>query len=138
MLKNNQPPFWTPLDKAGGAISAIWQQWINALYLFVQGVVDYTTASVQTPTTGFTITPAPGVQVLTLNPAGTLATGTLNMPVSPADGQQLQVSTTHTIAALTVAPQEGQTISNAPTMLAAGTGFAYYFNQASQNWFRVY
>ena len=56
----------------------------------------------QVPTTGFSYTFAAGTTVLVMNPAGTLATGTITMPAAPADGMTISFSSTKTITALTV------------------------------------
>ena len=94
--------------------------------------------SVQTPTTGFSITVGAGVKTLTLVPAGTLATGTIIMPAAPIDGQEIRVSSTQQITALTVSANAGQTISNAPTILNAGAGFEYIYNLANTVWLPLY
>lgn len=94
--------------------------------------------SVQVPTTGFTITGANTSKTLILNPAGTLATGTITMPAGPIDGQEFRFSSTQTVTALTVSPNAAQTISNAPTTIAPGQGFGYIFHTATTNWFRLY
>ena len=41
----------------------------------------------QVPTTGFSYTFAAGVQTLILNPAATLATGTITMPARPREAE---------------------------------------------------
>ena len=71
----------------------------------------------QTPTTGFTytFTPSSTGTVLVMNPAGTLATGTITMPASPSDGMTVTFSSTKAITALTVSANTGQTINNAVT-----------------------
>ena len=53
----------------------------------------------QVLTTGFSYTFAAGTQVLVINPAGTLATGTITMPAAPADGMTITFSSTQTITA---------------------------------------
>jgi hypothetical protein len=93
--------------------------------------------SVQTPVTAFSITIANGINSLILNPAGTLATGTIIMPAAPVDGQIENVSTTQTITALTVSANAGQTILNTPTTLAEGTSFSYQYNLSTTTWFRI-
>lgn len=141
----NPPPLQTSVDevktdqgKISSKLSSIWQTWISAAYKLIRTVTDYSSASRQVPITGFSITLGVGVQVLTLDPAGVLATGTITMPTQPYDGQKVEVSTTQTITALTVSPNTGQTIKNAPTTLAAGSGFAYYYNLPLTTWFRIY
>lgn len=107
----------------------------NFIHLF--GVADQS-KSVQIPTTGFTITVANATQSLILNPAGTLAAGTITMPATPIDGQEVRFSSTQTVTALTVSPNAAQTISNAPTTIAPGQGYGYIYHLATTNWFRLY
>ena len=78
----------------------------------VQSQQTYTT---QVPLTGFTITaPNPNTATfLLLNPAGTLATGTLTMPSAPSDGGSFCVMSTQTQTALTVNANTGQTMGGA-------------------------
>jgi len=80
----------------------------------------------QTPSTGFTITIADRDTILVLNPAGTLATGTINMPASPLNGQIIHVTTTQTVTALTVSGN-GNSISGAPSTITASLPFAMIF-----------
>jgi hypothetical protein len=94
--------------------------------------------SVQVPTTGFTITIANNTSTLILNPAGTLATGTITMPATPIDGQEVQITSSQTITALTVSPNASQTISNAPTTMTAGLGNKFIYHLAGTNWYRLY
>jgi hypothetical protein len=93
--------------------------------------------SLQTPTTGFSITIANYTSTLILNPAGTLASGTITMPASPIDGQIVQVSSSQTVTALTVSPNTGQTLSGAPTTITATAGFRYIYNLSGTNWYRI-
>jgi hypothetical protein len=89
----------------------------------------------QVSTTGFSYTFAAGTQVLVINPAGTLATGTITMPASPSDGMTITFSSTKIITALTVNANTGQTINNAVTTLAAGQSASYVYRTASTAWF---
>ena len=89
----------------------------------------------QTPTTGFSYTFAAGIQVLMMNPAGTLATGTITMPAAPADGMTITFSSTKIITALTVNANTGQTINNAVASLSAGQAVTYIYRSASTAWF---
>ena len=91
----------------------------------------------QTPTTGFSYTFAAGTQVLVMNPAGTLATGTITMPASPADGMTIRFSSSQIITALTVSANTGQSIVSAVTTLAAGGGAAYIYRLANTTWYRT-
>lgn len=91
----------------------------------------------QVLTTGFTYTFAAGTQVLVINPAGTLATGTITMPASPADGMTIRFSSSQIITALTVSANTGQSIVSAVTTLAAGGGAAYIYRLANTTWYRT-
>jgi len=88
----------------------------------------------QTPTTGFSYT-FTTFNTLVMNPAGTLATGTITMPASPVDGMTITFSSTKIITALTVNANTGQTINNAVTTLAAGQTASYIYRAASTAWF---
>jgi hypothetical protein len=88
----------------------------------------------QVPTTGFSYTFST-YNVLIMNPAGTLATGTITMPANPADGMTVTFSSTQQITALTVSPNTGQTINNALTTFGAGQAQSYIYRAASTAWF---
>lgn len=97
--------------------------------------------SKQVPTTGFSITIAAATQTLILDPAGTLATGTITMPAKPADGQQIRITCTQIITALTVSANAGQSITNAPTAfnpnLTGSQGYEYMYVIANTTWYRL-
>ena len=137
MFKNSQPPLWSPVDKSGTSLNRIWQQWFSLITSFLNGLVDYTETSIQTPVTGFTINIPDGLKVLTLTPAGQLATGTIVMPPNPLDGQVFRMSTTNTIISLAINPNTGQTVSNQTGVVAAGRGATYYYNKVSATWLKL-
>ena len=87
----------------------------------------------QTPTTGFSYTFAAGTQVLVLDPAGTLATGTITMPASPSDGMTITFSSSQQITALTMAGN-GASINNAVTLLPAKTSVTYVYRATGTTW----
>ena len=62
------------------------------------------------PVTGFNITMQ--TNILVLNPAGTLATGTVNLPLNPVDGAFAEISSTQVITSLTVAANTGDSLVN--------------------------
>ena len=74
---------------------------------------------VYVPLTGFSISPVSSNVVL--NPAGTLATGTILLPLNPTDGQKLVITSTQTQTALTVTANTGDFIVGGPTALVAKT-----------------
>jgi len=109
---------------------------INGNWITKAGNADQS-RSRQTPATGFSITIAANIKSLVLKPTGTLATGTITMPAAPIDGQEIRVSSSQIITALTVSANAGQTILNAPTTLAAGAGFEYVYDLATTEWMRL-
>lgn len=69
-----------------------------------------------------------------IEPAGTLATLTINMPSSPQDGDEVLIASSQILTALTMA---NGTLVGTLTTLALG-GFArFVYNTASTKWFRV-
>lgn len=91
----------------------------------------------QVLTTGFSYTFAAGTTTLIIQPAGTLATGTITMPAAPADGMVIAFSSTQIITALTVSANAGQSIVNAVTTLAAGGGAKYIYRLTNTTWYRT-
>lgn len=89
------------------------------------------------PLTGFSITMANSVRRLILEPAGTLATGTVVMPPTPSDGDEVGVSTTQTITALTFTANVGQTMADAPTTLGVGGCVTFKWVAQTSKWYRV-
>lgn len=91
------------------------------------------------PTTGFSQSINNSVDWLLLEPAGTLATGTVNLPAQPGDGQVVGLSTTQAITAFTLATQGGHTLAPgaAITSLAQGGYAELMFRAANNTWYRV-
>jgi len=89
----------------------------------------------QAPTTGFSYTFAAGTTVLILQPAGTLATGTVTMPAAPADGMTISFSSTQEITALTVNANTGQSIVGAPTTILAGGAATFVYRLSNTTWY---
>ena len=79
------------------------------------------------PLTGFNIQMQTGI--LVLNPAGTLATGTVVLPQNPPDGAVAEISSTQTQTALTVSAGSGDSIAGAAvTALVAVTRVKYRYS----------
>lgn len=89
----------------------------------------------QVSTTGFSYTFAAGTTVLVINPAGTLATGTITMPASPADGMTISFSSTKQITALTLSGNTGQTVVSAVTFLPANQATTYVYRLSNTSWY---
>lgn len=97
--------------------------------------------SLQVPLTGFTITAAAGINQLILNPAGTLATGTLTLPPSPSDGSNFCVWDSQTQTAITVNANTGQSLNTTigaatPTALTAKTSYCWRYLASQAAWYR--
>lgn len=92
--------------------------------------------------TGFNTQVAPattGASVfLLLTPAGAYAAGTITLPAQASciDEQELLVTCTQAVTALTVAGN-GSTVNGAPTTLAANAFFRLRFDGVFKAWYRV-
>jgi hypothetical protein len=91
----------------------------------------------QVSTTGFSYTFAAGTQVLVMNPAGTLATGTITMPASPSDGMVITFSSTQTITSLTINGNTSQTVVSKPNTLNANQSLAYVYRLSNTTWYPI-
>jgi hypothetical protein len=95
-----------------------------------------------TPGTGFNITvptPVSEQQWMIIQPAGTLAAGTVTLPLNTGvpDGTQVRVTTTQIITTFTLALNGATAAFGAPTTLAANAFFTMRFYQATNSWYRV-
>lgn len=90
----------------------------------------------EVPLTGFSIT-LDNNPVLVINPAGTLATGTVVFPTNPDDGQVIKLISTQTQTALTLTAGTNDTIANAVTALTALTAVEYSYRLANRTWYRT-
>jgi hypothetical protein len=95
-----------------------------------------------TPGTGFNITvptPTSEQQWMIIQPAGTLAAGTVTLPLNTGvpDGTQVLITTTQIITSFTLAVNGAANAFGAPTTLAANEFFTMRFYQATNSWYRV-
>lgn len=89
-------------------------------------------------TTGFSYTFPSGTQTLIINPAATLAGGTITMPASPVDGMVITVTTTQQITALTLNGNTGQSIGGAQTtQMTANSAISFVYRLANTTWYRI-
>lgn len=89
----------------------------------------------EVPLTGFSIALRSGF--LHLNPAGTLATGTVTLPLNPIDGQKFGILSTQTQTALTITAGTGDTVANTATALVALTPIVWRYHLATRTWRRA-
>jgi hypothetical protein len=115
----------------------------SLLSFFQQSFASPTiSTTVYTPGTGFNIavaTPVSEQQWLLLQPAGTLATGTITLPLntSTPDGTEVLLTTTQQITAFTVALNGAAAGYGAPSTLAAEDFFRMRFVQSTNSWYRI-
>lgn len=95
------------------------------------------------PLTGFSITVAAGTSAIVLDPAGTLATGTIVLPAATAlvDGQTLRIVSSQTVTALTLTPGSGTTVAQSPTALTVSAtvsyGYELIYVLSQTKWYRA-
>ena len=95
-----------------------------------------------TPGTGFHITaptPVSEQQWILLQPAATLATGTVTLPLNTGtpDGTEILITTTQQITTFTLALNGAAAAYGDPTTLAAEDFFRMRFYLATNSWYRI-
>ena len=117
---------------------------IGSLLTFFQQSFASPTLSVNlyVPGSGFNITvptPVSQDQWMLLQPAGTLATGTITLPLNTGvpDGTTVLITTTQEITSLTIALNGASAIFGGVTFLGAGTATAIRFYQATNSWYQI-
>jgi hypothetical protein len=98
--------------------------------------------SLFTPGTGFNVavpTPVAQQQWMLIQPAGTLAAGTVTLPMNTQtpDGTEVLVTTTQQITSFTLAPNGATQLYGVPTTLAAQDNFRVRFVQATNSWYKI-
>lgn len=113
------------------------------LQYFQQSFASPTLATnVYTPGTGFNVavpTPVAEQQWMLLQPAGTLASGTITLPLNTGtpDGTEVLVTTTQQVTSFTLAGNGATAAYGAPTTLAAEDNFRVRFVAATNSWYRI-
>lgn len=115
----------------------------NLLTFFQQSFASPTLAvNLFVPGNGFNITvptPVSEQQWMLLQPAGTLATGTITLPLNTGvpDGTTVLITSTQEISALTIALNGASAIYGAVTALGAGCAAVYRFYQPTNSWYNI-
>lgn len=115
----------------------------SLLQYFQQTFASPTLATnVYTPGTGFNVavpTPVAAQQWMLIQPAGTLALGTITLPLNTQtpDGTEALVTTTQQITGFTLALNGATAAYGAPSTLAAEGFFRMRFVQATNSWYRI-
>jgi hypothetical protein len=117
---------------------------IGSLLTFFQQSFASPTLSVNlyVPGAGFNITvptPVSNDQWMLLQPAGTLATGTITLPLNTGvpDGTTVLITSTQEITSLTIALNGATAIYGAVNSLGAGTGTVIRFYQPTNSWYNI-
>lgn len=117
---------------------------IGALLAYFQQTFASPTlaTNVYTPGTGFNLavpTPVAQQQWMLIQPAGTLATGTVTLPLNTGtpDGTEVLITTTQQITAFTLALNGAAAAYGDPTTLAAEDFFRMRYVLATNSWYRI-
>jgi len=134
----DQIPVYTPNNGDARRMS------VNALLQYFQQTFASPTLAVNlyVPGSGFNITvptPVSEQQWMLLQPAGTLATGTITLPLNTGvpDGTTVLITSTQAITSLTIALNGASAIYGAVTSLTAGSATAIRFYQPTNSWYQV-
>lgn len=134
----DQLPIYVPNNGDARKVS------VNQLLQYFQTTFAAPTVATNlyTPGTGFNITvptPVSEQQWMVIQPAGTLAAGTITLPLNTGtpDGTQVLVTTTQQITTFTLALNGSANVYGAPSTLAAQDFFTMRFYQATNSWYRV-
>jgi hypothetical protein len=115
----------------------------SLLTFFQQSFASPTLAvNLYVPASGFNITvptPVSEQQWMLLQPAGTLATGTITLPLNTGvpDGTTVIISSTQEITSLTIAINGAAAIYGAVTSLAAGSATEIRYYQPTNSWYAL-
>ena len=117
---------------------------ITQLLTYFQSTFAAPTVSTNlyTPGAGFNVavpTPVSEQQWMIIQPASTLATGTITLPLNTGtpDGTEILVTTTQQITTFTLALNGAAAAFGDPTTLAAEDFFRMRFYQATNSWYRI-
>jgi hypothetical protein len=115
----------------------------NLLTFFQQSFASPTlSVNLYVPGSGFNITvptPVSQDQWMLLQPAGTLATGTITLPLNTGvpDGTTVLITTTQEITSLTIALNGATALYGGVSFLGAGTATAIRFYQPTNSWYQI-
>ena len=115
----------------------------SLLTFFQQSFASPTLAvNLYVPGSGFNITvptPVSQQQWMLLQPAGSLATGTITLPLNTGvpDGTTVLITSTQEITSLTIALNGASAIYGAVTNLSAGSAAVYRFYQPTNSWYNI-
>lgn len=88
------------------------------------------------PTVGQTVAIDGLTDVMLIEPAGLLASLTVNMPTNIPNGKRITIASTQVVTTLTLGGA-GNTILNAITAFAAAVPVEYTFRAANSSWYKT-
>lgn len=87
------------------------------------------------PTTGATVTMSAGDTRLRLTPAATIATLTVVLPPSPADGDTFELRSSQQITAITVNGASGETVTGGTGFVAPNALMTWLYDSTDVTWY---
>jgi len=134
----DQLPIYVPNNGDARKVS------VSQLLAYFQTVFAAPTVSttLYTPGAGFNITvptPVSEQQWMLIQPAGTLATGTVTLPLNTGvpDGTQVLITSTQTITAFTIALNGAAAIFGDVSTITAGNAVQYRYYLATNSWYNI-
>jgi hypothetical protein len=115
----------------------------SLLTYFQQNFASPTVAvNLYVPSTGFSLpvpTPVSQQQWMLLQPVGTLATGTIVLPLNTLtpDGTAVLVTSTQQVTSLSITANGAASVFGAPSSITATTPFTLRFYQSTNSWYRI-
>lgn len=112
-------------------------QLTNYILALMGGSASLATQYASPNATGFSISSEsiPNLWLI-ITPLAGYAAGTIVLPSSPVNLQQINVNSTQAVTALTV-NGNGKPVNGAPTTLAANAFFSLRYDGVNQSWYRV-
>lgn len=98
---------------------------------------DATYPAVVAQTTGFAITTLTNQSAFIVSGAGTLATGSVQLPSAPLDGQSFSLGCAVTVTALTMTALGPATVSATPTTCGPNVGHNFFYSATPNKWFMI-
>lgn len=135
VISSTQFPVWDSVNGVEGRASA--QQVADFVNSLIGGASGVSTQYASPNATGFSVSVKNSFNNwLLLTPLAGYAAGTLVLPDSPVNLQQVTVSCTQSVTTLTVSGN-GKTVNGAPTTLAANATFSLRYDGLNQSWYRI-
>lgn len=136
----------TRVDPENADLLALWSSsagdWrgtpVSSLVAFIRALTDDKVTQYFAPSSSpASVTVADGNTWLLMTPSGTIGSTTITYPTSKADKDEIIVTSSQILSAITHTGN-GATISNgAPTSLSAGASFTMRYDAVLNTWFRV-